>query len=216
MININDILETINMIKEENLDIRTVTMGISLYDCAGDDIDVVCDRIYDLVPGGFLNGRRGVGFVETDLFFCQIGGGQLGDGGRRRTFGDFKEDPAQGACVEQDPLLKIFAGEKFALFFGELTVEGDLDDRIGLLCLQAGQLEFEDHIPLFPEVAHSGKDLFALGKGGGLQDIAAFEIRDQPGGNVGDRSRERCDRKHFHSVKFFAGHHQIFRQGDQT
>ena len=49
MININDILETINMIKEENLDIRTITMGISLYDCAGDDIGTVCDRIYDKI-----------------------------------------------------------------------------------------------------------------------------------------------------------------------
>ena len=45
MININDILETINMIKEENLDIRTITMGISLYDCAADDVNTVCDRI---------------------------------------------------------------------------------------------------------------------------------------------------------------------------
>ena len=49
MINTNDILETINMIKDENLDIRTITMGISLYDCAGDDANVVCDRIYDKI-----------------------------------------------------------------------------------------------------------------------------------------------------------------------
>ncbi len=49
MINTKDILETINMIKEENLDIRTITMGISLYDCASDDIGVVCDRIYDKI-----------------------------------------------------------------------------------------------------------------------------------------------------------------------
>ncbi len=49
MINTNDILETINMIKDENLDIRTITMGISLYDCAGDDINTVCDRIYDKI-----------------------------------------------------------------------------------------------------------------------------------------------------------------------
>ena len=46
MINTNDILETINMIKDENLDIRTITMGISLYDCAADSVDVACDRIY--------------------------------------------------------------------------------------------------------------------------------------------------------------------------
>ncbi|MBO7303400.1 MAG: PFL family protein [Clostridia bacterium] len=49
MISFEDVLETINMIKEENLDIRTITMGISLYDCSGDDIDVVCDRIYDKI-----------------------------------------------------------------------------------------------------------------------------------------------------------------------
>ena len=37
MLNTNDILETIHMIREENLDIRTVTMGISLFDCVSDD-----------------------------------------------------------------------------------------------------------------------------------------------------------------------------------
>ena len=37
------------MIKEENLDIRTITMGISLYDCAADGVDTVCDRIYDKI-----------------------------------------------------------------------------------------------------------------------------------------------------------------------
>lgn len=49
MLNINDVLETINMIREENLDIRTVTMGISLLDCASDDADRFCDRIYDKI-----------------------------------------------------------------------------------------------------------------------------------------------------------------------
>ena len=49
IISFEDVLETINMIKEENLDIRTITMGISLYDCAGDDIDTVCNRIYDKI-----------------------------------------------------------------------------------------------------------------------------------------------------------------------
>ena len=42
MLNLNDILETINMIRQENLDIRTITMGISLLDCADSDIDVSC------------------------------------------------------------------------------------------------------------------------------------------------------------------------------
>ena len=39
MINVNDILETIRMIQDENLDIRTITMGISLLDCIDADID---------------------------------------------------------------------------------------------------------------------------------------------------------------------------------
>ncbi len=37
------------MINEENLDIRTITMGISLRDCCGEDIDRVCDKIYDKI-----------------------------------------------------------------------------------------------------------------------------------------------------------------------
>ena len=49
MINTQDILETINMIREENLDIRTITMGISLLDCADSDIERACDRIYDKI-----------------------------------------------------------------------------------------------------------------------------------------------------------------------
>lgn len=44
MINENLILETINMIKLYNLDIRTVTLAISLRDCASEDIDIVCEK----------------------------------------------------------------------------------------------------------------------------------------------------------------------------
>lgn len=46
MISEKDILETITMIQDENLDIRTVTMGISLLDCCHSDINTVCDKIY--------------------------------------------------------------------------------------------------------------------------------------------------------------------------
>lgn len=45
----NDILETIHMIQHENLDVRTITMGISLYDCVSDDIGRLCDNIYDKI-----------------------------------------------------------------------------------------------------------------------------------------------------------------------
>ncbi len=46
MLETRDILETIQMIQDENLDIRTVTMGISLLDCIDSDIDKACERIY--------------------------------------------------------------------------------------------------------------------------------------------------------------------------
>ena len=49
MFNINDILETINMISQDNLDIRTITMGISLRDCASEDYKVTCRKIYDKI-----------------------------------------------------------------------------------------------------------------------------------------------------------------------
>ena len=49
MINTRDILETIQMIENENLDIRTVTMGISLLDCCCDDIDRSCQKVYDKI-----------------------------------------------------------------------------------------------------------------------------------------------------------------------
>ena len=49
MLNSTDILETIKMIQEENLDIRTITMGISLLDCIDSDIDKACDKVYDKI-----------------------------------------------------------------------------------------------------------------------------------------------------------------------
>ncbi|MHB8308606.1 MAG: DUF711 family protein [Candidatus Desulforudaceae bacterium] len=55
MLSVEEILETINMIQEENLDIRTITMGISLRDCNDRDSDELCDRVYRKITG--LAGR---------------------------------------------------------------------------------------------------------------------------------------------------------------
>ncbi len=44
-----EILETINMIRSENLDIRTITMGVSLRDCSHDDIATTAQKIYDKI-----------------------------------------------------------------------------------------------------------------------------------------------------------------------
>ena len=49
MLNVGDILETITMIEEEHLDIRTVTMGISLLECMDSDVDKACEKIYDKI-----------------------------------------------------------------------------------------------------------------------------------------------------------------------
>ena len=49
MLNTTDILETINMIRQEKLDIRTITMGISLFDCVSEDENRLCDKIYDKI-----------------------------------------------------------------------------------------------------------------------------------------------------------------------
>ena len=49
MINQFEANETIHMIENENLDIRTITMGISLFDCADSDIDKSCEKIYDKI-----------------------------------------------------------------------------------------------------------------------------------------------------------------------
>ena len=46
MINTYDVLETIRMIQDDCLDIRTITMGISLLDCIDSDINVACENVY--------------------------------------------------------------------------------------------------------------------------------------------------------------------------
>ena len=46
MINIYEVAETNQMIEQENLDVRTITLGISLMDCIDSDLKACCDKIY--------------------------------------------------------------------------------------------------------------------------------------------------------------------------
>jgi len=64
MLNIHDIQETINMIRDENLDIRTVTMGISLFDCVSDDENRLNDKIYDKIT---KSAEKLVSETESDI-----------------------------------------------------------------------------------------------------------------------------------------------------
>lgn len=49
MINISEVIETNKMIEQENLDVRTITMGISLLDCSDNNIDTLCNNIYNKI-----------------------------------------------------------------------------------------------------------------------------------------------------------------------
>ena len=55
MIDFKEIIETNEMIRSENLDVRTITMGISLLDCCDSDVDHLCARIYDKITSSARN-----------------------------------------------------------------------------------------------------------------------------------------------------------------
>ena len=59
MRDINSIMDTIRMIDQQHLDIRTITMGISLLDCVSEDPRRCCDKIYDKIC------RRAANLVRT-------------------------------------------------------------------------------------------------------------------------------------------------------
>ncbi len=81
MLNSSDILETIKMIQEENLDIRTITMGISLLDCIDSDIDKSCTKVYDKMmrlacnhvkTGEEIEARYGIPIINKRLSVTPI------------------------------------------------------------------------------------------------------------------------------------------------
>lgn len=80
-INTNEIAETIKMIRDEHLDIRTITMGISLLDCADSDIDVACRKIYDKITryaknlvktGEEISSRYGIPIINKRISVTPI------------------------------------------------------------------------------------------------------------------------------------------------
>ena len=59
MMNPSEIMETLTMIQQEHLDVRTITMGISLLDCIDPDIEKACTKVYDKIC------RRAQHLVQT-------------------------------------------------------------------------------------------------------------------------------------------------------
>lgn len=51
MLEMREVFETNSMISSENLDVRTITMGISLLDCIDSDLDALCERIHEKIVG---------------------------------------------------------------------------------------------------------------------------------------------------------------------
>ena len=66
MININEVIETNQMIEKENLDVRTVTLGISLLDCISDDLDSLCRNIYRRITATAKNLVKTAGEIERE------------------------------------------------------------------------------------------------------------------------------------------------------
>ena len=81
MVELNEVFETVNMVAEENLDVRTITMGISLLDCIDPDLGTLCDKIYkkitesakDLVKvGDELGSEYGVPVINKRISVTPI------------------------------------------------------------------------------------------------------------------------------------------------
>ncbi len=81
MVNLQEIIETNRMIEEANLDVRTITMGISLLDCAHSDSRVFQERIYDKITktaenlvsvGEEISGRYGIPIVNKRISVTPI------------------------------------------------------------------------------------------------------------------------------------------------
>ncbi len=51
MVELKEVFETYEMVAQENLDVRTITMGISLLDCIDPDLDRLCQKIHDKIVG---------------------------------------------------------------------------------------------------------------------------------------------------------------------
>ncbi len=66
MYSVNEVLETIRMVQEEYLDIRTITMGISLRDCADSNASKACQRIYDKITTQAANLVKTGGEIERE------------------------------------------------------------------------------------------------------------------------------------------------------
>ena len=114
MINTHEILETIQMIQDENLDIRTVTLGISLLDCMDSDIDEACRKVYDKIVRTARNLVPVCEQIETELGIPII----------NKRISVTPIGIVASPCKEQNPVKFALALEKAALEVGVNFIGG--------------------------------------------------------------------------------------------
>ncbi|MDD4774322.1 MAG: PFL family protein [Eubacteriales bacterium] len=178
MLNTKDILETINMIREENLDIRTVTMGISLFDCASEDENRFCDNIYDKITRSAENLVRccveiekmyGIPIVNRRVSVTplSIAGGALTSSGYVRA--------ARALDRAADTL-----GINFIGGFGALVQKGFTKGAAGLIAAIPEALSTTDKVCSSVNVAttKAGINMDAVAQMGSIIKETAYLTRD--------------------------------------
>lgn len=114
MIDTHDILETIKMIQDDHLDIRTVTMGISLIDCVNPDIDTACAKVYDKVTA----------YAERLVPTCEQIEKELGIPIINKRISVTPVAMLAGACPSHNPVKFAYALEKAAKQVGVNFIGG--------------------------------------------------------------------------------------------
>ena len=119
MMNTGDILETIEMFTQDNLDVRTVTMGISLLDCIDPDPKKACEKIYnkittkaaDLVPAvEHISAEYGIPIINKRISVTPIA-------------------MLLGACPDADPVDFAKALDAAGKPYIKLVASNGLDER---------------------------------------------------------------------------------------
>ncbi|MGN1080831.1 MAG: PFL family protein [Acutalibacteraceae bacterium] len=114
MIDTHDILETIKMIQDDHLDIRTVRMGISLIDCVNPDIDTACAKVYDKVTA----------YAERLVPTCEQIEKELGIPIINKRISVTPVAMLAGACPSHNPVKFAYALEKAAKQVGVNFIGG--------------------------------------------------------------------------------------------
>ena len=179
MLNTADILETISMIREENLDIRTITMGISLLDCASDDENRFAQNIYDkitktaeklVVTGENIEKEYGIPIINKRVAVTPIS----------LCGGNFSPDGYLKAAKALDRAAKEL-GINFIGGFGALVHKGMTRKDEALLSIIPEALAETSFVCSSVNVAttKAGINMDAVAKMGDIIKRAAYLTRDE-------------------------------------